>query len=145
MVDGKRKNTADTDASFRAAEGSNNQSSAQARNENSGDAEPDFATKVATVGIIGVGVALIEVSLIPGMVIGLAAAFAPKYAPRLVEGVKPLVRTTVRGAVKLAQKTREAIAEAGEQVQDMVAEAKLEDVQGAVGSASTADASTAKV
>jgi hypothetical protein len=91
--------------------------------------DPDFTTKVATVGLIGLGVALIEVSLIPGMIIGVAAALAPKYAPKLTEGLRPLFKSSVRGAYKFAQKTREAVAEAGEQVQDLMAEARLEEKQ----------------
>jgi hypothetical protein len=91
--------------------------------------DPDLTTKVATVGLIGLGVALIEASLIPGMIIGVAAALAPKYAPKLTEGLRPLFKSTVRGAYKLAQKTREAVAEAGEQVQDLMAEARLEEKQ----------------
>ncbi|HEY6333910.1 MAG TPA: DUF5132 domain-containing protein [Blastocatellia bacterium] len=119
MADTKRKNAASTDGgSFQT----NQASEALANND-----EPDFVTTVATVGVIGVGVALIEASLIPGMVIGLAAMLAPKYVPKLGEGLRPLARSTVRGAVKLAHKTRDVIAEASESVQDIVAEAKLED------------------
>jgi hypothetical protein len=91
--------------------------------------DPDLTAKVATVGLIGLGVALIEASLIPGMIIGVAAALAPKYAPKLTEGLRPLFKSTVRGAYKFAQKTREAVAEAGEQVQDLMAEARLEEKQ----------------
>jgi hypothetical protein len=93
--------------------------------------DPDLTTKVAMVGIIGLGVALIEASLIPGMIIGVAAALAPRYAPKLTEGLRPLFKSTVRGAYKIAQKTREAVAEAGEQVQDLMAEARLEEKQAA--------------
>src|ERR1017187_1421627 len=82
-------------------------------------ANVDMTTTIATVGVIAVGVALIEVSLIPGMIIGLAAAFAPKFLPKLGDGFRPLLKQTVRGAYKMAQKTREAVAEAGEQMQDL--------------------------
>ena len=88
----------------------------------------DMTTKVVTVGVIGLGVALIEASLIPGMIIGIAAALAPKYAPKMSDGLRPLFKSTVRGAYKFAQKTREAVAEAGEQMQDLMAEARLEDI-----------------
>jgi uncharacterized membrane protein len=37
----------------------------------------------ATVGVVAAGVALLEVALIPGMVIGAAAVLAPNYLPRL--------------------------------------------------------------
>ncbi len=89
----------------------------------------DMTTKVVTVGVIGLGVALIEASLIPGMIIGVAAALAPKYAPKMTSGLGPLFKSTVRGAYKLAQKTKEAVAEAGEQMQDLMAEARLEEKQ----------------
>jgi hypothetical protein len=102
--------------------------------------DPDLTTKVATVGLIGLGVALIEASLIPGMIIGVAAALAPKYAPKLTESLRPLFKSTVRGAYKVAQKTREAVAEAGEQVQDLMAEARLEEKQEASASKANAEA-----
>src|SRR5260370_15400485 len=73
--------------------------------------DPDLTTKVATVGLIGLGVALFEASLIPGMIIGVAAALAPKYAPRLTDSLRPLFKSTVRGAYKGGQKTREAVAD----------------------------------
>ncbi len=101
--------------------------------------DPDLTTKVATVGLIGLGVALVEASLIPGMIIGVAAALAPKYAPKLTEGLRPLFKSTVRGAYKVVQKTREAVAEAGEQVQDLMAEARLEEKQEAAASKANAE------
>jgi hypothetical protein len=106
--------------------------------------DTDMTTKVVTVGVIGLGVALIEASLIPGMIIGVAAALAPKYAPKLTSGLGPLFKSTVRGAYKLAQKTKEAVAEAGEQVQDLMAEARLEEKQAASASKATAADGSAK-
>jgi hypothetical protein len=103
----------------------------------------DLTTKVVTVGVIGLGVALIEASLIPGMIIGVAAALAPKYAPKFSDGLRPLFKSTVRGAYKFAQKTREAVAEAGEQMQDLMAEARLEEKQ-AASAPKTAEAGSAK-
>jgi hypothetical protein len=139
MNDRKHK-SADAEDARRGANGSQRETSNSGGSvsQTQDGAEPDFATKVATIGVIGVGVALIEVSLIPGMLIGLAAALAPKYAPRLGEGLRPLVKSTVRGTIKLAHKTREVIAEAGEQVQDIMAEARLEDEQTAAAPKSAA-------
>jgi hypothetical protein len=85
--------------------------------------QDDLMGKVATVAVIGLGVALIEVELIPGLIIGAAAAFLPNLLPSL----RPAMKSTVRAGYKVAQKTREAFAEASEQVQDMVAEAKMEE------------------
>jgi hypothetical protein len=111
--------------------------------EQTGDT--DMTTKVVTVGVIGLGVALIEASLIPGMIIGIAAALAPKYAPKMTSGLAPLFKSTVRGAYKLAQKTKEAVAEAGEQMQDLMAEARLEEKQAAAGPKAAAEAGSVKL
>jgi hypothetical protein len=48
-------------------------------------------------------------------------------------GLQPLAKYAVRGAYKLGQKTREVIAEAQEQVNDIVAEVNAEQ-EAAVGS-----------
>jgi hypothetical protein len=82
----------------------------------------DIGGKVATIAIVGVGVALISAELIPGMLIGVAAALLPGIGPKM----RPFFRSTVRAGYKAVQKTREAMAEAGEQFQDIVAEAKAE-------------------
>jgi hypothetical protein len=84
----------------------------------------DFTVAAATVGIICVGAALFEAALIPGMVIGVAAMLVPKALPRLGAAVEPAFRGAVRGTYKLGQKARHIIAEAEEQVNDIVAEEK---------------------
>ena len=81
---------------------------------------------VATVGVVGIGIALFEAALIPGMIIGVAAAIAPTVAPKLSAGMEPLFRSTVRGAYKLTRRARHAVAEARESVEDIVAEVKSE-------------------
>ena len=92
-----------------------------AETTNSGD---DLLVSAATVGIICVGAALFEAALIPGMVIGVAAMLAPKALPKLGTAVEPVFRGAVRGTYKLGQKARHIIAEAEEQVNDIVAEEK---------------------
>jgi Protein of unknown function (DUF5132) len=87
----------------------------------------DLVGKVAIAGIIGVGAALIEASLIPGIIIGAAAVLAPKMLPEVGTRLRPLFKSTIRGAYKLTEKTREAFAEAHEHVQDIMAEARHED------------------
>ncbi len=82
--------------------------------------QDDLVAKATTVGVIGVGVALLDMALIPGMILGVGAMLVPKLLPRL----EPAFRWTVRGAYQLGQKTRHAFAEAHEQVQDIVAETK---------------------
>jgi len=91
----------------------------------------DTKSQIATVGVVLVGAALIEVALVPGMIVGVAAALAPKYAPSLVNGLRPAFRSVVRGAYKFGRKAREAAAEAKEQVHDIVAEVHAEDTQSA--------------
>ena len=102
----------------------------EAAPEANGKDHADFMKTVATIGVIGVGAALIEVGLIPGMIIGVAAAYAPKYLPQVGTKLQPLFKCAVRGAYKLSRKTREAVAEAQEQVQDIVAEVHAEDTAG---------------
>jgi hypothetical protein len=84
-------------------------------------------TVAATVGVVAVGVALFEAALLPGMVIGVAAMLAPKYVPKMGAALTPMFKSTVRGAYKFGQKTREMVAEAKEQVHDIVAEVHAED------------------
>jgi hypothetical protein len=86
----------------------------------------EAVTVAATVGVVAVGVALFEVTLLPGMVIGVAAMLAPKYVPKMGAALTPMFKSTVRGAYKFGQKTREMVAEAKEQVHDIVAEVHAE-------------------
>jgi hypothetical protein len=95
------------------------------------EADDDFVTSAVTVGVIVVGAALIEVTLIPGMIVGAAAVLAPKYLPKIGAGLQPLVKYAIRGAYKFGQKTREVVAEAQEHVNDIVAEVNAEQ-EGAV-------------
>ena len=43
----------------------------------------DPVAVVATIGAVGVVAALVDIALIPGIVIGVAAAFAPRVVPKL--------------------------------------------------------------
>jgi uncharacterized membrane protein len=63
---------------------------------------PDFVAAAATVGVIVVGVALLEAALLPGMVIGAAAVLAPKYAPKLRRRLPPLLNSTVSKRIEPA-------------------------------------------
>jgi Protein of unknown function (DUF5132) len=87
----------------------------------------ELVATAATVAVVGVGAAVFEAALLPGIVLGVAAMWAPKYFPKMGEALHPLFRTTVRGAYKLGNKTREMMAEAQEQVHDIVAEVHAED------------------
>jgi len=83
---------------------------------------PSIATAVA----VGVGVAILEPELIPGMLIGAGALLAPKLVPALGGMLRPLVKGMIKAGYSAGMAVREMVAEAGEQVEDIVAEAKAE-------------------
>jgi hypothetical protein len=91
--------------------------------------QTDIVVTAATVAVVGVGVAVFEAALLPGVVLGVAAMLVPRVLPSLGQAVNPLLRSTVRGAYKLGQKTKEMVAEAQEHMHDIVAEAKAEEEQ----------------
>jgi hypothetical protein len=95
--------------------------------------QPDIATTVTTIGVIGVAAALFDVALIPGIVIGVAAAYAPKYVTNLGERLEPLFNYTVRGAYKMTRSARSAVAEAQEKMHDIAAEVEAEEAAEANG------------
>jgi hypothetical protein len=86
-----------------------------------------FGDKALTVAAVGVAAALIEVDLIPGMLIGVAAMLAPNLLPKIGNGLRPLIKEAVRAGYNVASKAKETVAEAGEQFQDIVAEVKAEE------------------
>ena len=80
----------------------------------------------ATVAVVGLGAVAFEAALVPGLVLGVAAMWLPQYFPKMGEALNPLFRSTVRGVYKMGHKTREMMAEAHEQVHDIVAEVHAE-------------------
>src|SRR6516225_2693981 len=52
--------------------------------------EVNILATVATVGVVGVGVAVFEAALLPGVVLGVAAMAAPKVLPRLGSALNPV-------------------------------------------------------
>jgi len=94
--------------------------------EEQADDQAVLVATAATVGVVGIGVAVFEAALLPGVVLGVAAMLVPRYLPRMGTALTPLFRSTVRGAYKVGQKTREMVAEAQEHVHDIVAEVDAE-------------------
>jgi hypothetical protein len=90
------------------------------------ESQDQLVATAATVAVVGAGVLIFEAALLPGLVLGIATMLVPKYLPAIGAAVNPLVRQTVRGAYKMGQKTREMVAEAQEQVHDIVAEVDAE-------------------
>jgi hypothetical protein len=89
----------------------------------------NVATSMATIGVIAVAAALIDLALVPGMIIGVAAAYAPKYVPQLGQGLEQLFSYTVRGAYKTARKAQSAIADVRERMHDLAAEVEAEQIE----------------
>src|SRR5262252_6222517 len=81
---------------------------------------------LATIVLVGAGVAIIEPELIPGMLIGAGAWLAPKLLPALGGILRPVVKGVVKTGYSVGMTVRQAVAEAGEHVEDMVAEARSE-------------------
>jgi hypothetical protein len=66
-------------------------------------------------------------SLASNLLIGAAAVvLAPIVLPAVFAGMRPVAKTLVKGGVLVFDKTREMVAEAGEQMSDLVAEARSE-------------------
>jgi hypothetical protein len=81
---------------------------------------------VATAAVIGIGAALIEVELIPGLLIGAGAILLGKMFPEVASQARPMLKGVVRAGLAAGQKLREVMAEAKEEVHDLVAEVKHE-------------------
>jgi hypothetical protein len=69
---------------------------------------------ISTV-LIGIGVAMV----------------APAVIPAVASGLRPLAKALVRGGLTLYDAAREGVAEAGEQLSDLVAETRAEMANGA--------------
>ena len=93
-----------------------------------------LTNKALTVAAVGVAAALIEVELIPGMLLGVAAMLVPNLLPRIGNGLRPLIKGTIRAGYSVAERAKETVAEAGEQFQDIVAEVKAEQHSTGTGS-----------
>jgi hypothetical protein len=81
----------------------------------------DLLPTVATVAVVGMGAAIFEAAILPGLVLGVVAMCLPRFYPQIGSALHPLFKSAVRGAEQIRQKTREILAEAQEQVQDIVA------------------------
>jgi hypothetical protein len=92
-------------------------------------AEEEGSTLMTTL-LAGAAVAIFAPELLPGMAIGVAAMLAPRILPMVGGTLRPLMKTAVRAGYSAAITAREVAAEAGEQVQDMVAEARAAQTNG---------------
>jgi hypothetical protein len=90
------------------------------------DDRSDLIATVATVAVVGIGAAVFEAALLPGVVLGVAAMCVPRFLPQIAGALNPVFRSTVRGAYTIGQKAHEMGAEAQEQVYDIIAEVDAE-------------------
>jgi hypothetical protein len=82
-------------------------------------------------------------SLVSNLLLGIGVVpLAPVVAPALLAGLRPLAKTMVKGGVLFYDTAWEMVAEAGEQMSDIVAEARAELAAPAAASAATAEQST---
>jgi hypothetical protein len=79
-------------------------------------------------------------NFVVGIAAGLAASvIAPLLIPAVKRGARPLAKSLVKGGAMLYEKSREAVADAGEMMEDVVAEVRAEAVE--THAAATADGS----
>ena len=107
------------------------------------DDQRNLLATAATVAVVGVGVAVFEAALLPGVVLGVAAMLVPRVLPNVGAAIAPAVRSTVRGAYVLGQKTKEMVAEAQEHVNGIVAEVHAESAAAPLAPAPAKSASAA--
>jgi Protein of unknown function (DUF5132) len=64
---------------------------------------------------------------IPGILVGVGVVLvAPVLLPAAAAGARPLAKALITGALIVAETVREVVAEAGEQVSDLIAEVQQE-------------------
>lgn len=90
------------------------------------DNRREMVATVATVAAVAITAAAFEAALLPGVFLGIVAIWGPRHLPRIGAALSPLLRNTVREAYKIDRKTREIMAEAQEQVHDVIAEIDAE-------------------
>jgi uncharacterized protein DUF5132 len=78
-------------------------------------------------------------SWVPSVLVGVGIALvAPVVVPALAAGMRPLAKAVIKGGIMVYDKGAEALAEAGEQLSDLVAEVRSELDATATASASAA-------
>jgi hypothetical protein len=88
------------------------------------------AEQIATAALVGLGVAALEIELLPGLLLGVGAMLLPKLVPGLSGVMRPLTKSVVRLGYGVVTTAQGMVAEAGEQVQDIIAEVESESRAG---------------
>jgi len=77
---------------------------------------------------------------VSGVLLGVGVALAaPILLPAAATGARPLAKAVIKGYLALADTVKEVVAEAGEQLSDLVAEAQAEHASGAAAQAATSE------
>lgn len=84
--------------------------------------------ELMTPMVVGIAVAALAPRLLPGMAIGVASTLLPRMLPALGSTVRPLLRSAMKAGYAAVERARELTAEAGEQWEDIMAEARAEEV-----------------
>jgi Protein of unknown function (DUF5132) len=72
---------------------------------------------------------------VPGILVGVGIALAaPILLPAAATGARPLAKALIKGALVMADSVKEVVAEAGEQLSDLVAEVQAERANGSAAS-----------
>jgi hypothetical protein len=75
---------------------------------------------------------------VPGILVGVGIALAaPILLPAAATGARPLAKALIKGALLMADSVKEVVAEAGEQLSDLVAEVQAERANGSAASESS--------
>ncbi len=80
---------------------------------------------------------LFKGSLANILVVAGVALVAPMVLPVIVSMARPIVKGVIKGGMALADKAQELVAETGEQISDIMAEAKAERAAEVAGPAET--------
>lgn len=89
-----------------------------------GDEPTPKATKAAVAA--GVAVAVLQPELLPALAIVAGVALYPKWLPAAGRAVRTVAKGVIRAGFQVAHATQEMVTEAGEEVRDVVAEARPE-------------------
>ena len=66
-------------------------------------------------------------SLLPNLLVGAAViVLAPVVIPAVLAGLRPVAKTALKGGVLVFEKAREAVTDVGEQIGDLMTEARTE-------------------
>jgi hypothetical protein len=90
-------------------------------------AKQQDAFPMTTLVVTGLGVTLLAPELLPGMAVGVGAILAPRALPYIKSLLRSVVKTGFSLGYSAAYNTKEVIDEAGEEVEEIEAEARDEE------------------